>query len=215
MWKTCRMMKGRKARGGFTLVEMLVVLGILAVLIGIGISSFSSATKKAQKTRGQELVSNVATALEAVYQREGSWPRRILANGGSDGRLDDSVAYELAKRKVMTLTYDENAKRTKGLDCCGIVTPWGQEAIKLVGQGAGLGTKVKSGGFVRDHVLHYAVDVDGDGFVDASVGGSSVKIRGSAAVWSCGMAGGEISPYRAGDSRAKDIYSWTSAQVKK
>lgn len=215
MLKKSRLSGGCEARGGFTLVEMLVVLGILAVLIGFGMKSFSSTTKTAQKLRGQELVSNVATALEAIYQREGVWPRRILANGGSDGRLDENVAYELAKRKVMTMTYDTTAKKTEGLDRCGIVTPWAQEAIKAAGQTGGSGTKVRTGGVVSDHVLHYAVDVDGDGFVDATVGGTSVKIRASAAVWCCGMAGGEIEPYKTGDSRSKDIYSWIASQVEK
>ena len=211
----------QEMRRGFTLIEMLVVLGILAVLIGIGIGSFSSATRKAQKTRGQELVSNVATALEAVYQREGCWPRRILANGASDGLLDENVAYELAKRKVMTLTYKDSEKKTSGLDCCGVVTPWAQDAIKSAGQGANTGTRVQTGGTVKDHVLHYAVDVDGDGYVNASVGGVSVNIRGSAAVWCCTPSGGKIAPYGSSGGttgkkdRLGDIYSWTRDQVKK
>ena len=206
--------ESRGMRSGFTLVEMLIVIGILAVLIGIGLSSFSSSTKTAQKARGQELVSNVATALEAIYQREGVWPRRILAGGASDGQMDENVAYELAKRKVLTLTYEESSKKTKGLDRCGVVTPWAQDTIKAVGIGANQGTQVRSGGTVRDHILHFAVDTDGDGIVEASVGGTSVRIRGSVAVWSCGMAGGEIKPYKAG-GKAVDIYSWTYSQVEK
>lgn len=219
--------ESRGMRGGFTLVEMLIVIGILAVLVGIGLSSFSSSTKTAQKARGQELVSNVATALEAIYQREGVWPRRILANGASDGKLDENVAYELAKRKVLTLTYENGSKKTTGLDRCGVVTPWAQDTIKAVGISANSGTRVRTGGTVKDHILHYAVDTDGDGYVDASVGGTSVRIRGSVAVWSCGMAGGEISPYRGGSGGTKDgganksakggslndIYSWTYSQV--
>ena len=58
---------------GFTLIEMLVVMGILAILIGAGMITFSAATKKAQQARAREVVSNVATALEAIYQREGAF----------------------------------------------------------------------------------------------------------------------------------------------
>ena len=214
---------------GFTLIEMLGVVGILAVLMGIGLSSFSSSTKSAQKARGQELVINVATALETIYQREGVWPRRILANGSSDGKLDENVAYELAKRKVMTLSYDESSKKTTGLDRCGVVTPWAQDTIKAVGVGANSGTKVSTGGTIgNDHYLHYAVDTDGDGIVNASVGGTKVNIRGSVAVW-CGGMDGVISPYKSGGGgsgekgsnpstkggKLNDIYSWTYDQVVK
>lgn len=200
---------------GFTLVEMLVVMGILSVLIGIGLSSFSSSTKTAQKTRGQELVSNVATALETIYQREGVWPRRILAEGASDGKLDENVAYELAKRKVLTLTYDSNSKKTTGLDRCGVVTPWAQDAIKAAGVSANSGTRVRTGGTVgNDHYIHFAVDADGDGIVNASVGGASVNVRGSVAVW-CGGMDGVIVPYKSGGGKVDDIYSWTNDQVEK
>lgn len=223
--------ESRGMRRGFTLIEMLVVIGILAILIGIGLNTFSSSTAKAQKARGQELVSNVATALEAIYQREGCWPRRILANGNSDGLLDENVAYDLAKRGVITLTYDENSRKTTGLDRFGVVSPWALDAIKKAGTGASTGTRVPSGKTVRDHILHYAVDDDGDGKVTASVGGNSVTIRGTVAVW-CGGMDGEISPYKVGGGASgqggggentsskksgslSDIYSWTYDQVEK
>lgn len=210
--------ESRGKRRGFTLIEMIVVIGILAILSGIGIASFSSSTKKAQKLRGQELVSNVATALTAVYQREGSWPRRILAAGGSDGQLDENVAFELAKRGVLTLTYDKDKKKTTGLDRCGVVTPWAQDAMKAAGTSASTGTKVgTTGATVRDHILHFAVDTEGLGYVKASVGGDSLRIRASAAVWSIGQDGGDGGkpwPYKKG-LRKNDVYSWTPDMVEK
>lgn len=205
--------ESRGMRGGFTLVEMLVVIGILAVLIGIGVNSFSSATKTAQKAKAQELVSNAATALEAIYQKEGVWPRRILAAGGSDGRLDENVSYELAKRKVLTLTYKDSEKKTTGLDRCGVVTPWAQDALKAAGVGGNSDTKIGRL-TVKEHVLHFAVDTDGDGIVDASVGGEGVRIRGSVAVWCIGQSGGNGGnpwPYKTG-LRKDDVYSWSDAQ---
>ena len=204
----------RFSHPGFTLIEMLVVMGILAILIGAGMTTFSSATKKAQQARAREVVSNVATALEAIYQREGTFPRRVLGNGGRDGEMTADVAYELAKRNVMTLTYDSGKKKTVGADSCGILTPWGQDTVKRKGnRGVSDSTKVPSGGTIRDHRIHFAVDTEGRGYVNASVGGETVKIRASAVAWSCGRDG-KIEKYTDG-LRRDNCYSWSRQQVDK
>ena len=196
---------------GFSLVEMLVVMGILAILIGAGLTSFSSSTKKAQKARGQELVQNVAVALEKIYQDEGAWPRQILAASGSEKGLDETVAYALAKRNAMTLSRDDTTKKTSKLDRFGIVTPWAQDVIRRKGEsGASEGTAVPSGGTIADHRLRFAVDTEGKGMVTASVGGESVTIRGSVMVWCCGQDG-KLESYKDG-LRRDDIYSWSARQ---
>ena len=196
---------------GFTLVEMLVVIGIIAILIGAGMTTFSAATRKAQQARAREVVSNVATALEAIYQREGSFPRRVLAEGANDGEMTPEVAYELAKRNAMTLTY--NNGRTVGADRCGILTPWGQDVVKRSKSGVSDGTKVPSGGTIKDHRVHFAVDTDGRGYVNATVGGESVKVRGAAIAWCCGKDGKE---YKYSEGLRHDCsYSWSRQQVEK
>ena len=217
MWKKGRMLRGCEAREGFTLIEMLVVIGIIAVLIGIALSSFSSSTKKAQKAKGQELVHNVATALTLIYQEEGCWPRRILAAGQSEGEITPEIAYDIASRGKMSLTMDsqdKKSRRTVGIDRMGIVSPWAYDVIKKAGNGSvSDGTKVPSGGTIKEHRLRFAVDTDGKGYVKASVGGESLNIRGSAAVWCCGMDG-KFEKYSDG-LRSDDIYSWGAEQVKR
>nr|MCR5838000.1 type II secretion system GspH family protein [Kiritimatiellia bacterium] len=49
-------------RRGFTLIEMLVVIGIIAMLMGVLLASVSTFLKTAEKARCQELVANTATA---------------------------------------------------------------------------------------------------------------------------------------------------------
>lgn len=201
------------SRPAFTLVEMLVVVGILAVLIGASLSAFTSTTKKAQKAKGQELVHNVATALEKIYQEEGAWPRRILNGSNSENGLDERVAYALAKRNALSLSYDDSSKKTTALDQCGVVSPWAQDVIRRKkGQGVSESTKVPSGGTIKTHRLRYAVDTDGRGFVTANVEGESVIIRGSVAVW-CAGYDGKLEKYKDG-LRKDDIYSWSRNQVK-
>ena len=89
----------------FTMIEMLVVIAIIAILTGITVGSYNYVTKLAQKTRGVELVSNVATALNALYLRENRWPPSLLNEANGEGRLTARAAACLAVHKLMSLTY--------------------------------------------------------------------------------------------------------------
>ena len=51
---------------GFSLIEMLVVLGILAVLIAASIGSYSAVQKSAERAAARDLVSQVASALKTL-----------------------------------------------------------------------------------------------------------------------------------------------------
>ncbi len=189
-------------RSGFTLVEMLVVIGIIAILAGASLGAFSKMTKTAERTKCQELVSNTATALVALYQQNGIWPKVLRTNGATDGRLDKDAAAALTS--YMSLNLD-------GLDRFGVVSPWATAHIKRKGTSAALSDKV-TGGTLEDHILHYALDLDGDGIIPGvNVGGETVDIRATAAVWCCGKDG-ILETYARG-LRKDDCYSWTKGQT--
>ena len=202
---------------GFTLIEMLVVIGIIAILVGTSIAGFSGISKSAEKAKCQELVANAATALTALFQEEGCWPKKLAAEGKTDGRLDEKVCVALAKSRYFSLSYDAQTMKLTGHDRFGILTPWGATAVKRIGVKADLSTKVNSLSTVEDHVLYYALDLDGDGVIKgANVGGESVDVRATAIVWSIGKSGGNKGkpwPYKTG-LKKDDIYSWTPAQTK-
>ena len=197
---------------GFTLIEMLVVLGIIGVLIGATIGGYTGIKKAAERTRVQELVNNTATALTALYNKEGVWPRKLRTEGQTDGKLTEDVAYALASGNYMSLSYDESSKQLTGYNRLGIVTPWAEAVIKRKGTAATKGDKIQSGGTIEDHILHFALDLDGDGIIEgASVGGESINIRATAAVW-CGGKDGKIEKYSAGRKK-DDVYSWAYGQT--
>ena len=220
---------------GFTLIEMLVVIGIIAVLIGSSIGGFSAMTRSAEKATAQELVSNVATALTALYQEEGNWPKRLATRGARDGLLDKDAALALAadssrgRKGYLSLSTQGTGSDLKliGHDRFGVVSPWATKVIKRRGKSAQESDIVTGKTTVRDHILHYAIDVDGDGIIrGANVGGISVDIRATAAVWCAGRdgvldpyqyaggGGGKKGSHSSGSKRCDDVYSWTPGQTK-
>lgn len=200
-------------RRGFTLIEILVVIGIIATLMGVMIASVSTFLKSADKARCQELVSNTATALAALFQKEGAWPRALIKGHNGNNLLDENAALPLAMGKYMTLTQNSTGTKLSGYDRFGIVTPWAFKVIKQHGSSTTLSTKVPDGGTIQDHVLRYALDLDGDGVIEgAPIGGESVNIRATAVVWCCGKDG-KIEAYSAG-LKADDVYSWTIGQTR-
>ena len=215
-------------RRGFTLIEMLVVIGIIAILVGASISAYSTMSRRAARTHAVELVSNTAVALNVLFQEKGRWPAVMATEAsGGDGRLTARAAVPLAENNLMSLTakaHDENGRQVKtltGLDRCGIVTPWAARVIKRLSSSAGaLSAKVPPANrTVEKHILHFALDLDGDGITEAKVGGETIRVRANAVVWCIGIEGGDPStegdpwPYSKGLRRGEDIYSWNAMQV--
>ena len=202
---------------GFTLVEMLIVIGIIAILTGAAMTGFRGAVEKAQAAKCQELVHNVSTALVKVFQDNGSWPSRIISAGQGSGEMTAQIGGELARRKALSLNYrlveneetGEKVYKLVGLDQCGVVSPWAAEVVKrkAANGNVSLNEPVPGGGTIRDHVLRFSIDDDEDGLVKVSYeGGKSVTVRASAAVWCCGRDG----KFGTRD----DIKSWAKGQEK-
>lgn len=212
---------------GFTLIEMLVVMGIIAILSGALLVGFGKVTKSAQKARAQETVSNVATALSVLLQKEGRWPKdeqkAIQSYAGSDNGnkgMVEVVARVLAKYKVLSISTKKNDSTGEltlvGTDRCGVVDPWAQAVLKAnsgTGQGVGKELRVPSGGTVKDHVIYYAIDEDFDGVTEANVCGEKIYVRAPAIAWCAGADGVLGSGYKKRSKANSDnVYSWSRAQ---
>ena len=193
---------------GFTLVELMVVIGILALLMAVLFGSFGSAPEKAEEGDCQQYVHQVADALTRLHQdKKGLWPKALRQNHLSEQGLDEKAAYPLAAGGYLSLSSDGESKLT-GTDRFGLFSRWGQELLKQRGLSCTLSSRVKVGGSLADHRLRYALDLDGDGIIEdidvSKIPGAekaqSVSVRATAAVWCLGPKG-EV------------ICSWTKGQT--
>lgn len=202
---------------GFTLIEMLVVIGIIAVLSGALMAGFGHVTRSAQRARATEAVSQVAQGFVILRQKsDNRWPSIVSSYGGGDGTgkgMVEDVARVFAKLDppLLGIALDSNGKPT-GISRFGVVDPWA-EAVLKGNRDASIGSKVPSGGTVQDHIIYFAVDTDYDGITSASVGGQQVNVRAEAIAW-CAGADGKIAPYSQ-RGRSDDIYSWDKAKEKR
>ena len=199
---------------GFTLIEMLVVIGIIAILSGALLMGFGRVTKAAQRAKAVEAVSQAAQALVILRQKnDGVWPQILTTAGGGDGSgrgMIVDVAKKFAEYDMLGIAKKNGMP--VGISRCGVVDPWAEAVLKR-NQNANVGSRVPTGGTVQDHIIYFAVDTDGDGITLANVGGQAVQIRAEAVAW-CAGADGVIAPYSQ-RGRSDDIYSWDKAKEKK
>lgn len=208
---------------GFTLIELMVVIGIIAILSGALMMGFGRITKTAQRAKAVEAIANAASALPILRQKNGNaWPKVILDYGGADGQgkgMVVDVAKKFAEKGLLGVS-SKNPNPPSGsspdytpigISRCGVVDPWAEAVLKR--QNADISTKVPAGGTVQDHIIYFAVDTDGDGITEATVGGQNIKVRAEAIAW-CAGADGVIAAY-ANRSRSDDVYSWDKSKEKK
>ena len=225
-------------RSGFTLIEMMVVIGIIGILAAVLTGGYTYAVKSAQRAKAVEAVSNARSALEMLYQRAEGWPRAILEARlyGGYHVMDENVAKVLSRYSLLNVDCKKPASEAdqkklekytlRGVDRCGIADPWAQDALRSADRtsdGASLlNLTVSTGGKVQDHLIYFAVDQNDDGFVEKSEGAPVNKVRAKVITWCAGADGGlgDCSTDKRGKTSVNgrtvtngdNVYSWQRAQ---
>ncbi len=94
---------------GFTIVELMMVIGILAVLMTIITTAATGAIKEARTNRANALVVAVQEGLNTYYAQKDNWPeplRTRVENGLTSNLSNDPERYQLTDGEVDDLIYN-------------------------------------------------------------------------------------------------------------
>ena len=103
---------------GFTLVELLIVVIILAILAAIIVPQFSASTNDAKAAALQSNLANMRSAIEFYYQEHGEYPGANVATGATcvNGAAVTAGAANSPEAFIAQLTRYTN---DNGLACTG------------------------------------------------------------------------------------------------
>ena len=68
-----------KTREGFTIIELLIVIAIIAILAGLVLNNFNGAQAKARDTQRVTDVNNIHSKLEEYYNENNAYPQTFTA----------------------------------------------------------------------------------------------------------------------------------------
>ncbi len=100
----------KKMKKGFTIVELMIVVGILSILMTIVTFAASGAIKSARETKGEAIRVALENAIQMYHTQKGKWPAAIESAADSNtssgstmeltGEEADPVFREIVKMSV-------------------------------------------------------------------------------------------------------------------
>lgn len=103
------------SKKGFTIVELLVVLGIITLLTGISIVTYSVIRQDARNATRSTNATIISEALEKFYEKNGAYPSVISIVNSEVGNTGPAIAAKLDIPEKSLLMPDMPTSATNGI----------------------------------------------------------------------------------------------------
>lgn len=89
----------QKIQGGFTLIELMIVVAIIGILAAVAIPQYQDYILKSKMAKVATVSDPIKTALTQYYQEKGAWPG-AMASGGDWTQIGLSAAQVVTTNEV-------------------------------------------------------------------------------------------------------------------
>ena len=99
-----------RKQGGFTLIELMIVIAILAILLAIAIPAYQDYTVRARVAEGVNLAATAKSAVSEHRLDRGTWPSSNEAAGVGSITTSLVTSVVISGDGVITITYSSDPR---------------------------------------------------------------------------------------------------------
>jgi type IV pilus assembly protein PilE len=111
-----------KKSGGFTLIELMIVVAVIGILAGIALPSYQDYVRRSARTQAQSCMTQIAHTLERRRATNLSYAGNAPQLGcRTEGGLDNRYTFNIASDST-TYTVTATPKASQAKDKCGTMT---------------------------------------------------------------------------------------------